>query len=516
MRRVRISPVFSTEVLAFLLSCLLGFHTALAGEHTHEEGRMSANVSSQTTECLGCHTVYTPGIVQDWLSSRHAKGAPAEAMEKPAMERRISAESVPDGLSRFVVGCYECHSRNLNSHKDSFEHMGFKINVVVSPNDCRTCHPVEVGQYSDSKKAHAIKNLMDNPVTHALVMTITGPKKMEGGKIITHKPSDMTLRETCLGCHGTKIDVRGMKTVATKIGDITVPNLSNWPNQGVGRENPDGSLGACTACHPRHGFSIEVARKPYTCNQCHLEPDVPAWNVYKESKHGNIFSSKYHEWDFTSVPWKVGKDFKAPTCATCHNSLLVTAEGEKVAERSHDFGSRLWVRLFGLVYAHPQPKSGNTTTIRNKDGLPLPTTFTGIPASEFLIDRDEQEKRLATMKGICNNCHGTNWVTGHFEKLDNTIKETNEMTLAATQLLLEAWDKGLEDKSNPFDEQVEQFWAKQWLFFSNSTRYASAMTGAADYAAFHHGWWDLTNNLLQMRSMIDLKQAASKNGEQAQ
>ena len=55
-----------------------------------------------------------------------------------------------------------------------------------------------------------------------------------------------------------------------------------------------------------------------------------------------------------------------------------------------------------------------------------------------------------------------------------------------------------------------------WLFFSNSTRYASAMTGAADYAAFHHGWWDLTNNLLQMRSMIDLKQAASKNGGQGQ
>jgi hypothetical protein len=326
----------------------------------------------------------------------------------------------------------------------------------------------------------------------------------------------MTLRETCLGCHGTKVEVKGLKTLTTKIGDITVPDLTNWPNQGVGRDNPDGSLGACTACHPRHGFSIEVARKPYTCNQCHLEPDVPAWNVYKESKHGNIFSSKYHEWDFTSVPWKAGKDFGAPTCATCHNSLLATPEGEQVIARSHDFGARLWVRLFGLVYAHPQPKSGDTTVIRNKDGLPLPTTFTGIPASEYLIDKAEQDRRLASMKSVCNNCHGTNWIAGHFEKLDNTVKETNGMTLAATMLLLEAWEKGLEQglpqKSNPFDESIEQLWLKQWLFFSNSTRYASAMTGAPDYAAFHYGWWDLTNNLVQMRNMIDLKQASSKAG----
>jgi cytochrome c553 len=225
------------------------------------------------------------------------------------------------------------------------------------------------------------------------------------------------------------------------MGDISVPVLANWPNQGVGRENPDGSLGACTACHPRHGFSIEVARKPYTCAQCHLEPDVPAWNVYKESKHGNIFFSKYYEWNFNAVPWTVGKDFNAPTCATCHNSLVVSPDGSVIAERTHDFGSRLWVRLFGLIYSHPQPKSGNTTIIKNKEGLPLPASFTGEFASEYLIDKAEQKKRLNSMKTLCNSCHSTDWIDGHFAKLDNTIRETNEMTLAATKLILEAWEK---------------------------------------------------------------------------
>jgi len=459
-----------------------------------------APLSPQTKTCVGCHKIYTPGIVQDWLSSRHSKITPAEAAEMPTLERRISAYKVPAGLSEFAVGCYECHSQNPDSHKDNFGHMGFKINVVVSPNDCKICHSVEVKQFSDSKKAHAVKNLMGNPVYHSLVSAVTGMKKIEKGNIIALKPSEETLHDTCLGCHGTKVEVKGMKTVPTQIGGIAVPDLTNWPNQGVGRENPDGSIGACTACHPRHSFSIEIARKPYTCGQCHYFPDVPAWNVYMESKHGNIFSSGSSKWDFTSVPWSVGKDFKTPTCATCHNSLLVSTGDNVIVERTHDFGSRLWVRLFGLIYSHPQPKSGNTTIIRNKDGLPLPTTFEGGIASEYLINSVEQEKRLKMMKSICNGCHSTDWYSGHFAKLENTIKETDKMTSAATELMLNAWDSNIEDRTNPFDGPLEKLWVGQWLFYSNSIRYASAMTGAPDYTSFNNGWWNLSENLQNMKA----------------
>lgn len=473
---------------------------------------VQAPLSPQTDACITCHRMLTPGIVEDWFSSRHSKTTPANALKKPLLERRISADKVSESLAGFAVGCYECHSQNPGRHKDNFEHMGFSINVVVSPNDCKTCHPVEVNQFSDSKKAHAIKNIKDNPVYHTLVSTITGIKRLEKGKIISSKPSDTTLSDTCFGCHGMKVEVKGMKTISSAIGDIKVPDLTNWPSQGVGRENPDGSLGACSACHPRHSFSIEVARKPYTCGQCHLEPDAPAYNVYKESKHGNIYSSKYHEWDFNAVPWVVGRDFKAPTCATCHNSLIVSPDGVVIAERTHDFGSRLWVRLFGLIYSHAQPKSGDTTIIRNKDGLPLPTTFTGEPASDFLIDKAEQGKRLEAMKNVCNACHSRDWIDGHFNRLGETIKETDEMTLTATKLILEAWENGLEDKTNPFDETIEQLWIRQWLFYSNSIRYASAMTGAHDYAAFKNGWWNLTENLQQMKDWIRIKKFLKATG----
>lgn len=468
-------------------------------------------ISEETETCLSCHRQLHPGIVEDWEKSRHSRVTPKLGISKEPLSRRISAVNVPEPLTNTVVGCYECHSQNPDKHKDNFEHVGFKINVVVSPNDCKICHPVEAEQYSKSKKANAYANLMKNPVYHSLTSTITGIKKWDNGKIIAQSPTDSTLHETCLGCHGTKVEVIGTKEVDSDMGTLTIPVLSNWPNQGVGRLNPDGSKGACTSCHPRHSFSIEIARKPYTCGQCHIGPDVPAYSIYMSSKHGNIFASKFHDWDFSAVPWKLGKDFQAPTCAVCHNSLIADPTGKEViVERTHDFGSRLWVRLFGLIYSHPQTKSGETTGIKNKDGLPLPTAFTGELAAEGLIDSAEQELRKKNMVKICHSCHSLSWVEGHFARMTKTVQETDEMTLTATKIMLAAWEKGVEDKTNPFDETIEKLWVKHWLFFSNSIRLASAMTGAQDYATFKDGWWDLALNIELMKDWLNLKAGTGK------
>lgn len=502
----------SRNILLICLTLIVALDPKSTISADEKSAKNEAGLSPQTQACIGCHAKVTPGIVEDWLSSRHSHTTPRQAVMKPALERRISSSTVPEDLMDFAVGCYECHGRNPEQHQDNFQHMGYRINVVVSPKDCSTCHPVEVQQYSESKKGHAWKNIMSNPVYHSLVSTVDGLKTVENGKIIMQQPSPQTLQETCLGCHGTKVEVKGMKKVYSSSiwGEIEVPNLTNWPSQGVGRENPDGSIGSCTSCHSRHGFSIKEARKPYTCGQCHLDPDVPAFNVYKESKHGSKYDSHENEWNFTNIPWVLGRDFKTPTCAACHNSLLTAPDGTVIAERTHDFGSRLWVRLFGLIYSHAQPKSGNTTIIINNDGLPLPTTFLNEPAAVFLIDKAEQDKRYDIMKNICRGCHSTRWTNDHFAKMDNTIRETDEMTLSATKLMSEAWDRGIEDRSNPFDEQIEKLWIRQWLFYSNSIKYASAMTGAHDYAAFKNGWWELSENLQKMRDMTDLKEKIKK------
>ncbi len=107
-----------------------------------------------------------------------------------------------------------------------------------------------------------------------------------------------------------------------------------------------------------------MARKPYTCSECHKGPDVPAYKVYEVSKHGNIFHSLGKDYNFDNVPWVVGKDFTAPTCATCHASLLVTPDQKVIAERTHQFNDRLAWRLFGVPYAHPHPVHADTTSSR--------------------------------------------------------------------------------------------------------------------------------------------------------
>ena len=108
------------------------------------------------------------------------------------------------------------------------------------------------------------------------------------------------------------------------------------------------------------------------------------------------------------------------------------------------------------------------------------------------------------MKGVCRSCHNRDWVDGHFDKLDQTILETDRMTRSATDLMRIAWDAGLADKTNPFDEPIERLWMKQWLFYANSIRLGSAM-GGPDHASFDTGWFDLTTHLREMREWIDTK-----------
>jgi len=471
---------------------------------TTAAGASGPPISKETQECLNCHSQYHPGLVQDWMHSLHSQVTPEQGLKKRPAERRVSSENIPDALKGVVVGCYECHSLNATNHKDNFEHFDFHINIVVSPPDCQVCHAVEVQQYGGSKKAHALGNLQKNPVFHTMVESITSVADVKDGKVTPVGSSDQTKNETCYGCHGSRVEVVGTRKLDTELGEVVLPKLTNWPNQGVGRVNPDGSRGACTACHPRHEFSIEVARKPFTCSQCHMGPDVPAWEVYQESKHGNIFRSKEREWNWDHIPWRVGLDFRAPTCAACHSSLLTSPEGDTVVPRTHDFGARLWVRLFGLPYTHAQPKSGDTTVIKNKAGQPLPTTFAGEPASEFLIDAKEQARRQGVMKGVCRSCHNRDWVDGHFDKLAHTIQETDRMTRSATDLMQRAWDLGMADPANPFDEPIERRWMKQWLFYANSIRLGSAM-GGPDHASFETGWFDLTTHLREMQELIDAK-----------
>ena len=466
---------------------------------------LAAEMSDATAECLECHASMVPGLVAAWESSNHAGVSPSEAWKKSDLAKRISAKSVDKELAATVVGCAECHTLNPEKHSDTFEHNGYQVHIVVSPEDCATCHPVEVKQYGKNLMYHAYGNLQNNSVYQDLVRTINGVQVLEEAQIKITPPNSETDADACLACHGTRVEVKGFDSRDTEMGEMEFPVLSGWPNVGVGRINPDGSKGSCSSCHTSHRFSIEMARKPHTCSQCHKGPDVPIYKVYQVSKHGNIYSAIGKKWNFEAVPWTVGKDFTAPTCATCHVSLIVNGEGEVVAERSHQMNNRLPWRIFGLIYAHAHPKSPDTTVITNRAGLSLPTDLNGEPASKYLIDNNEQQERRKALQRVCLACHSQQWVDGHWTRFENTIKTADEMTLTATKLMQLGWDagvaKGLDQDSSPFDEAIEKKWMEQWLFFANSVRMSSAMLGT-DYGVFDNGRWYMAKNIQEIRDWL--------------
>ena len=463
-------------------------------------------ISEATAECIDCHASIHPGIVRDWQNSRHAKITPQNAMAVEGLARKLSSKNVPENLKNSVIGCAECHTLNPKKHADTFEHNGYDIHVVVSPTDCSTCHAQEADQYTRNIMSHAYDNLAANPLYQKLERSIIGSKKRNEGRIVYEAANTATKEETCYYCHGTKLKVVGTEIRDTEAaGELEFPIIEGWPNQGVGRVNLDGSLGSCAACHTRHAFSIEMARKPYTCKECHVGPDVPAFKVYAASKHGNIYSAMNKSWDFNAVPWTIGKDFTAPTCAACHISLLVNTDEEVVSERSHQMNNRLPWRIFGLVYAHPHPLSPDTTVIRNKNGLPLPAALDGEFAAEYLIDETERETRRKAMQAACLNCHDASWVKGQWQRFEHTIQETNENTRLATDILSDVWRDGLADfKENPFDEAIEKRWTDIWQLYANTTRFASAMGGGGDYGVYAGGRYQLTQALLELNDWLNL------------
>ena len=238
-------------------------------------------LSKETKECVACHKKNNPGIVQQWGHSKHY---------------------------RANVGCYECHAADPKD-PDAFIHDEKKvkkhISIIVSPKDCANCHEKQVRENSESHHAQAGKIL--GSLDNLLAEVIEGnsafiTEGFPGG-------NSAAAVNGCWQCHGSQVKV-------LKDGEL---DPATWPNSGIGRLNPDGSNGACTACHARHEFSVAQARQPETCGKCHLGPDHPQKEIYEESKHGIQFATHRAQMDLTSPKWIPGEDFFTGNPRTgCH------------------------------------------------------------------------------------------------------------------------------------------------------------------------------------------------------
>ena len=367
----------------------------LAGCSVEENKKISmftsdAVVTKKSRNCLECHTKKQPGTVKSWHGSAHAKAG---------------------------VGCYECHGAQ-KGEKDAFEHYGATISTIVSPKDCARCHEVEAEQFlaSHHAKGGEVLGSLDNFL----------------GEVVEGYAANVS---GCQQCHGSTVKV-------LKDGKL---DPMTWPNYGIGRINPDGSAGTCTACHSRHDFSVKQARSPETCGKCHLGPDHPQKEVYDESKHNIAFRSHMHEMNMDSESWIVGVDYTAaPTCATCHVSAT------RNQSRTHDIGLRLsW----------------------------------NIRAKVSFKTEDSKRKRLA-MQDVCTTCLTPSYVKGFYAQYDAGVDLYNEkFAKPAGQIMKKLKDAGKIDDT-PFNEEIEWIYFYLWHHEGRRARNGLAMMGP-DYVQWH-------------------------------
>lgn len=325
------------------------------------------------------------------------------------------------------ISCIDCHT----AEEDDFDaffcpESDIRVAKHPTPADCAECHEQQVAEFTDSKHAHQFW-LLSN-----------------GDRSVFEFP--IATRNGCEQCHN--------------IGNI-------WP---------DGSVGECDACHPKHTFSKAVARQPETCGECHVGPDHPHIEIYLESKHGNIFRAteknldlNYKSDDLDQIPIDI------PVCTTCH----MDSDGKQ--PMTHNVSAR-------LAWESQAPWSFRTVWVEEKLG-------------------DWKMKR-GRMESVCKSCHSPNFVDVYFLTADLVNLQYNEMRREFVYWTKKLTNAGIIDQLeldgkfysdpvlNGWDENPEIEMYHSWHHEGRRFRHGAEMMGA-DYTQWH-GIWELQHNMGEM------------------
>ncbi len=351
--------------------------------------------------CMTCHKEKSPGLYKQWFDSNHAA---------------------------HNVTCLTCHQAQRGD-KDSYQHYDALIATLVTPADCGRCHKREAEEVGASYHASA-GQILDSADAYLAHVAAGDPVAVIG----------------CESCHGGKVEI-----------DPKSPNKlarRSWPNSGIGRINPDGSLGSCNACHTRHIFSKAQARQPEACSKCHLGPDHPQKEIYEESKHGNTYFTNDKRMNLDSDSWVVGVDYSAaPTCASCHMSAT------KTQGVTHDVGQRIAWTLRPPVSKH----------------------------------KDNWKAKRGNMEDVCTACHTRTFSDGHFYQFDASVRLYNEkFAIPATNLMKLVRERKLLENPASFSNKIEWTYWELWHHEGRRARHGAAMMGP-DYT-WWHGFYDIAQH----------------------
>lgn len=390
-------------VLGFAL-VIMAIGQARQGESGADE-RVNALANSDD-ECVVCHQRTTPGIVEQYgVSTMAAAEVLCEDCHVVAAGYPGSAEHEGDPVlaSPTTAMCQPCHSQQVAQFHQSRHSLPAYVAVAgsqeLSEEHLALYAAIPEGGYSPSKARNAIAEL-------------EGP--------------DLT-PFTCYACHN------------------------------IGRPAADGSAGQCQKCHLRHEFSLEQARKPETCNYCHIGPDHPQYEIYVESPHGISYLTGGYRWHWEAEAGTLEvTDFPAPTCAICHMS------GFGTSGTTHDVGDRLTWYLFA----------------------PISTRRPG------------WQDNKVRMQGVCFECHNENFITGFYTAADLATERVNQWVVESDEIVAPLQANGLMTEA-PFDEPIDYTYFNLWHHWGRTTKFGTWMQGP-DYAQWH-GAYEVLHELAELR-----------------
>jgi len=406
------------QTLSISLFILLAFFAPKA----QADDQKAPEAAPDSKDCVACHKDFTPVIVQQWGESKHFGSD---------------------------IGCHDCHQAETTDN-DAFEHFGKTISVIVSPKDCARCHVQSVSEFTASRHAKAARIL--GSLDNRLAEVVEGNRGfVTPGFPLGNAASAVT---GCWQCHGSEVKVleKGLLDPAT------------WPNTGIGRINPDGSEGSCSACHARHAFSVEQARNPENCGRCHMGPDHPQLEIYQESKHGIAFYAHKDKMNLSNEKWVLGEDYSAaPTCATCHMSATPT-QGI-----THDVGLRISWNNRPVLSIRPE----------------IADAKLGLPGKDI-----PWQTRRENMQDVCMNCHGGGYIDNFYQQYDGLIELYNSKFAKPGQALMALAQPLL--KPVVFGNKLEFTWFELWHHEGRRARHGASMMGP-DYTHWH-GMYEVAKN----------------------
>jgi len=382
------------------------------------------------------------------------------------MKKGLSAGAIRDWkMSQHAakgIGCNECHIPT----KDAPERIQSmttvcedpKVRREVSSSNCKQCHENKVAEFAKGKHSKAWLAMEAMPTTK------DQPEAIMAGE------------KGCGACHK------------------------------IGRDE-----GQCDSCHTRHLFSAEEARKPEACGTCHMGFDHPQWEMYTTSKHGMIYQSEKHNYDFSkkikdwySEPYEAStKTPRAPVCVTCH-----------MQDGGHDVSSAWGFLALRLPEEDAEWMGYRVTILQglgvlDADGNPTDRLGAVKAADLARLTKEEWDAERKKMLDTCAQCHGGTWAKDELDKIDGLIKEADKLMAEAVTIVQALYNDGILPRPTDYPASVDllrfyevQSGIEQTLYVMFLEHRMRAFQGGfhanPDYLHWY-GWAEMKRDLVEIR-----------------